>query len=115
MMGALAKTALIVCVGSVLCASCTTSRVVGDTQTPEVEVESTGIVWVGERQVAVGKIGKALKSAGVSRDEAVKVLVADTHDRVLMRAISSDLVMSGFKRPIFITDKKTQSSTKPGR
>ncbi len=111
----LAKTALIVCVSSVLCTSCTTSRVVGDTQTPEVEVEFSGIVWVGDRQVAVGKIGRALKSAGVSRDEAVKVLVADRNDRVLMRAISSDLVMSGFKRPIFITDKKTQSSIQQDR
>ena len=92
-----------------LCASCTTSRVVGSTKTPEVEVESTGIIWVGERQVQLGKIGKALRSAGVGRDQEIKVRMADKNDRGLMQAITSDLVMRGFKRPIFITNKKTES------
>jgi hypothetical protein len=93
-----------------ICGACTTSRVVGSTKTPEVEVESTGIIWVGERQVRLGKIGRALRSAGFSKDQEVKVLMADENDRGLMQAIASDLVMSGYKRPIFITGKKTESS-----
>lgn len=96
----------------IFCTSCTTSRVVGNTRTPEVEVESSGIIWVGKHQVKIGKIGKALKSAGYAREQEVKVLVPDRNDRPLMQSISSDLVMSGFKRPIFITNKISQSTTK---
>ncbi len=96
----------------IFCSSCTTSRVVGDNKTPEVEIESCGIIWVGERQVKVGKIGKALKRAGFRRGQAVKVLVTDKNDRHLMKAVSSDLVMSGFMRPIFITNRITKSTTK---
>ena len=106
------KIAASACFIAVFCTSCTTSRVIGDTRTPEVEVESSGIIWVGERQVQVGKIGKALKSAGFSVEKEVKVLVTDKGYRSLMQAISADLVMSGFKRPVFITNKITQSTTR---
>lgn len=104
------KFAMTLCLGILLCASCTTSRVVGDTRHPQVEIESSGIIWVGEKQVKVGKIGKALKKAGFSKGQSVKVLIVDSDDKHLMQAVSSDLVMSGFMRPIFITNKITQST-----
>ena len=106
------KLAVLTILTTIFCSSCTTSRVVGDTSTPQVEIESSGIIWVRDRQVKLGKIGKALRKAGFSKGQTVKVLVADKNDRQLMRAVSSDLVMSGFMRPVFITDKITQSTTK---
>lgn len=107
----LARISILLSLSALLCASCTTSRVVGDTGKPQVEVESSGIIWVGERQVEIGKIGKALRSAGFKKGEAIKVLVRDKSNRALMRAISSDLVMSGYMRPVFITTKITGSTT----
>lgn len=96
----------------IFCSSCSTTRVVSNTRTPEVRIEASGIIRVGDRQVNPGKIGKALKSAGFSKDQEIKVLISDKNDRALMQAVSSDLVMSGFMRPIFITNKITESTTK---
>ena len=100
---------------TIFCTSCTSTRVISDSRTPEVEIESSGIIWVGERQVQLGRIGKALKSDGYDKDRTVKVLIADKRDRGLMQAVTSDLVMSGFKRPVFITNKITESTTKKKR
>jgi len=106
------KIFIFICLTAIFCISCTTSRIVSNTRVPEVEIESSGIIWVRDRQVRVGKIGKALRSAGFSKGQVVKVLVADKNDKRLMQAVSADLVMSGFKRPVFITNKITQSTTK---
>ena len=109
------KYSIYLCLIALFCTSCTTSRVVGHTREPQVEIESTGIIWVGDKQVRLGKIGKALKRAGFSRNQEVKVLIADKRDRGLMQAVSADLVKHGFMRPIFITNKITQSTTKKKR
>ncbi|MFO7936717.1 MAG: hypothetical protein R6V06_03820 [Kiritimatiellia bacterium] len=105
------KTAVLLIFMTVFFTSCTTTRVISNSGTPDVEIESSGIIWVGDRQVQPGRIGKALRSAGYSKSGEIKVLIADKRDRGLMRAVTSDLVMSGYKRPLFITEKITRSTT----
>ena len=92
------------------CVSCTISRVIENTRTPEVEIESNGNIWIHDKPVKIGKIGKTLRSAGFRREQEVNILVSDTRDRRIMQAVTADLVRSGFSRSVFITNKSATSS-----
>ena len=92
------------------CASCTTSRVIENTRVPEVEIDTAGKIWIKDKSVQPGKIGKTLRSAGFRREQEVNILIPDTDNRRMMQSVTADLVRSGFTRSVFITNKSATSS-----
>ncbi|MDD2600957.1 MAG: hypothetical protein PHO37_17325 [Kiritimatiellae bacterium] len=95
--------------------SCTTSTVIQDTRVPEVEIDSAGQIWIHNQRVEVGKIGKTLRSAGFQREQEVNILIPNEPDRMLMKAVSANLVRSGFTRSAFVKAKSATSTTLPAK
>jgi len=104
------KKLMVVFIAATCCISCTTSRVIEDTRKPEVVIDTYSKIWINDKPVVLGKIGRTLRSSGFRREQEVNVLVADPHDRRTMQAVTSDLVKSGFTRSVFITNKAATSS-----
>ncbi|MDA3923160.1 MAG: hypothetical protein PF904_00480 [Kiritimatiellae bacterium] len=109
------KNMMIVLIAANCCMSCTTSRVIENSRIPEVEIDTFGKIWINDKPVKLGKIGRTLQHAGFRREQEVNILVADTRDRRTMRAVTSDLVKRGFTRSVFITNKSATSSIKKKR
>ncbi len=105
-----------ICIAFVMAAcgtACTTSRVIENTRVPEVEIDTSGTIWMNNRRVELGKIGKTLRSTGFRREQEVNILIPEDPDRRLMQAVSADLVRSGFTRSAFIKAKSATSATVP--
>lgn len=114
-MSVFSKNLLLVIIFAACGISCTTSQVIQDTRVPEVEIDSSGHAWINNRRVEVGKIGKTLRSAGFRREQEINILIPNDPDRTLMKAVSADLVRSGFTRSAFVKAKSTSSVTVPAK
>ena len=105
------KNLIILIAVALFCVSCTTSRVIENTMVPDVEIDSNGEIWVRDRSVKVGKVGRKLRSAGFRREQTVNILIPDQPDTALMKAVASDLAVHGFSRTAFIKNKSATSTS----
>lgn len=107
------KNLLLILIFAICGVSCTTSKVIENTRVPEVEIDSSGQIWIHNQRVEVGKIAKKLRSSGFRRDQEVNILIPNELDRTLMKAVSADLVRGGFTRSAFVKAKSASSTTLP--
>lgn len=88
---------------------CKTSRVIENTRVPEIVIDEYGGISINGNPTKLGRITAAVKSAGFSRDQEINVLIPENPDRSLMRAISGELVLGGYTRTVFITNRKASA------
>ena len=89
---------------------CVTSRVVEDTRVPEITVDAYGAITFNNERVELDKLARAVKSAGITREQEVNILVPDNFDRMLRDRIYSAMLRGGYTRTIFVTSRKASSS-----
>lgn len=94
---------------------CVSSRVIEDTRTPELKISESGTVTFHGEQVALGKVARALKSAGVKHDQEVNILVPGMPDKALMGRVAGELRMAGFTRVVFMTSRNVTSNVVGGK
>lgn len=100
-------TSLILLVGGT---GCTTSRVIENTRVPEIVIDAHGKITFNNKTVEVKKLAAAIKSAGFEKTQEVNILIPEKPDRALMRAVSSELVLNGYTRTIFVKNRKAYST-----
>lgn len=89
---------------------CTTSRVIENTRVPEITLDEAGAITFNGKRLEPGKVAAAVRAAGFKREQEVNILIPDNPDRTLMRALSVELVQSGYTRTIFVKNRKTSST-----
>lgn len=89
---------------------CVSSRLIEDTRVPEITVDSFGAITFGNERVELAKLSKAVRSAGIKRDQEVNILIPENFDRMLRNRIYSEMLRGGYSRTIFITDRKATSA-----
>ena len=89
---------------------CITSRVIENTRVPEIAVDEYGAITFNNERLEIGKIARAVRSAGFERTQEINILVPDKPDRKLMAAISAELVRNGYTRTIFVTNRKATAA-----
>jgi hypothetical protein len=89
---------------------CTTSRVIEKSRVPEIVVDEYGKITLNKKQVELGHIGSAVKSAGFLRSQEVNILIPDNPDRKLMGEITAELVRNGYTRTIFVKNRKATAA-----
>jgi hypothetical protein len=86
-------------------AGCTTSRVIEDTRTPEITINTFGDVMFHGKHIAPEKIASAVKSAGIPKTQKIRILVPSEPDRHLMGRVAGYLHVAGYST-LFVTDRK---------
>ena len=89
---------------------CTTSRVIENTRVPEIVIDEHGKITFNNKPVEVRKLAAAIKAAGFEKTQEVNILIPEKADRALMRAVSSELVLKGYTRTIFVKNRKAYSA-----
>ena len=101
----------------VLClwTGCTSTNVAGKAKAPEITIDASGVITFNDKQLPLGKVGAALKSAGVKKTQVVTIQIPEHYDRAAMRQISAELVVkNGYIHTLFVTKRKaTASITEP--
>lgn len=93
---------------------CTTTATVDSAQTPEIVIDESGRLTCNNKQLQLGKIAAALRSAGYKKTQEINILIPDPPDQKLMRSVSAELVCSGYTRTVFVTKRKaTATLAKP--
>ena len=92
------------------CCGCVTSRVVEDTRVPEITVDAYGTITFNNERVEIDRLAKAVKSAGITREQEVNILVPNNFDRMLRDRIYAAMLRGGYTRTIFVTSRKASSS-----
>lgn len=92
---------------------CATARVVSDAESPAIEINDYGAVKVMGKPTEVGRVGRAVTSAGFRRDEEIHVLIPRQPDRRAMAAVAGELRRGGFTRIVFVSSRKTASLLAP--
>lgn len=89
---------------------CVSSRVLENTRVPELVVDDSGAVTFNGQTLAVGKIASAVRSAGITREQEVNILVPENFDRNARSAIYADMLKGGYTRTIFVTNRKATAT-----
>ncbi|MBO7654336.1 MAG: hypothetical protein J6U40_05390 [Kiritimatiellae bacterium] len=96
-----------------LAMGCVSHRVIEDTRKPELEITEFGILLVNGERVERGRLVKAMKRAGFTYDQEVNILVPDRPDRQLMKSVTGELVRGGYKRHVFVKNRRAMSDLPP--
>lgn len=96
-----------------LLTGCVSHRVIEDTRKPELEITEFGVVLVNGERVERGRLVKAMKRAGFTYDQEVNILVPDRPDRQLMKSVTGELVRGGYKRHVFVKNRRAMSDLPP--
>ena len=91
------------------CTGCVTSRVIEDVSAPEITVDAYGTITFNNERIELDRLVKTIKSAGITREQEVNVLVPNNFDRTLRDRIYVTLRRGGYTRTIFITKRKSSS------
>lgn len=94
---------------AMLLTGCLGSRVIEDTQAPEIEIDQFGAISVMGQRVERDRLARAVRKAGFKQDQEINILIPENVDRSLMASISGELRRSGFTRIVFVSDKKAYS------
>lgn len=89
---------------------CVTTRVLENTRVPELVADDSGGVTFNDQRLEVGKIASAVRSAGITREQEVNILVPENFDRNMRNAIYADMIKGGYTRTIFVTNRKATAA-----
>jgi hypothetical protein len=88
---------------------CVNTRVIENTRTPEIVVDAFGAITFNDKRIELKKLARAVKAAGITRDQEVNILVPERFDPALRSQIYAEMLRGGYTRTIFVTSRKATS------
>ena len=92
---------------------CTTSRVIEKSRVPEIVIDESGAISLNKKRIEPGRVASAVRAAGFERTQEVNILIPDKPDRAVMRAVSAELLRSGYTRTVFVKNRKATAVVPP--
>lgn len=101
--------ALLTAIALTVTTGCVNSHVIKDTTEPDITVDDFGAITFKGKRIELENLARAVKSAGIKRNQEVNILVPERFDTMRRNQIYSQMLRGGYTRTIFVTDRKATS------